>query len=316
MRVIAATNRDLEKAVADGSFRADLFYRLNVFPIQVPPLRERKADIPMLTRYFVEKYALKIGRRIESIEPETLERLLAYPWPGNVRELENVVERAVILSPGTALEVEAQLLRAPRGAARARAAGARRRGRRRDARRPAAPPHREGARAVQLGDRGPARRGAGPRAAPEHAAQPDEEDGPAPRLGYISRRAEPAARHSLRSRRHAAARLREPRGGLDGGDRGVRESPRALRAGHRRGGDPERRRASSGPTRSATATGACGSTSRAARSCAARCRRCRPRSRSSSPTASARAATRRCASTRRPSRRSTRCDAEACCSAW
>jgi PAS domain S-box-containing protein len=113
VRVIAATNRDLEKAVADGAFRADLFYRLNVFPIHVPPLRERRGDIPMLTRYFVEKYAMKIGRRIESIHPETLERLNAYPWPGNVRELENVIERAVILSTGTELEVDAQLLRAP-----------------------------------------------------------------------------------------------------------------------------------------------------------------------------------------------------------
>ena len=113
VRVIAATNRDLEKAVADGAFRADLFYRLNVFPIHVPPLRERRGDIPMLTRYFVEKYAMKIGRRIDSIRPETLERLNAYPWPGNVRELENVVERAVILSPGAELEVDAQLLRAP-----------------------------------------------------------------------------------------------------------------------------------------------------------------------------------------------------------
>jgi formate hydrogenlyase transcriptional activator len=113
VRVIAATNRDLEKAITDGAFRADLFYRLNVFPIHVPPLRERVSDIPMLTRYFVEKYAMKVGRRIDSIQPETLERLLAYPWPGNVRELENVVERAVILSPGEELHVDAELLRAP-----------------------------------------------------------------------------------------------------------------------------------------------------------------------------------------------------------
>jgi len=113
VRMIAATNRDLEKAVADGTFRADLFYRLNVFPIQVPPLRERRTDIPMLTRYFVEKYAMKIGRRIDAIAPDTLERLLEYPWPGNVRELENVVERAVILSPGKELQVDAELLRTP-----------------------------------------------------------------------------------------------------------------------------------------------------------------------------------------------------------
>jgi len=120
VRVIAATNRDLEKAVAEGAFRADLFYRLNVFPIHVPPLRERRSDISILARYFTEKYAMKIGRRIESIRPDTLERLLSYPWPGNVRELENVIERAVILSPGTELEVDAQLLQkpiAPRAAA-------------------------------------------------------------------------------------------------------------------------------------------------------------------------------------------------------
>ena len=116
VRMIAATNRDLEKAIADGAFRADLFYRLNVFPIHVPPLRERRSDIALLTRYFVEKYAMKVGRRIDAIEPETLERLVDYPWPGNVRELENVVERAVILSPGPALEVDAQLLRTPRSA--------------------------------------------------------------------------------------------------------------------------------------------------------------------------------------------------------
>ncbi len=113
VRVIAATNRDLEKAVADGAFRADLYYRLNVFPIHVPPLRERAADVPLLARYFMEKYATKVGRRLDAIHPETLQRLLAYPWPGNVRELENVIERAVILSPGVELEVEAQLLRTP-----------------------------------------------------------------------------------------------------------------------------------------------------------------------------------------------------------
>jgi formate hydrogenlyase transcriptional activator len=123
VRVIAATNRDLEKAVADGAFRADLFYRLNVFPIHVPPLRERRGDIPMLTRYFVEKYAMKVGRRIDSIKSETVERLEAYPWPGNVRELENVVERAVILSPGTELEVDAMLLRPPPAPAPAAASG-------------------------------------------------------------------------------------------------------------------------------------------------------------------------------------------------
>jgi PAS domain S-box-containing protein len=113
VRVIAATNRDLAQAVADGSFRADLFYRLNVFPIHVPPLRDRREDVPTLARYFAEKYAAKIGKRLARVSRETLERLGAYPWPGNVRELENVIERAVILSPGPELEVEPHLLRAP-----------------------------------------------------------------------------------------------------------------------------------------------------------------------------------------------------------
>jgi PAS domain S-box-containing protein len=119
VRVIAATNRDLARAVAEGSFRQDLFYRLNVFPVQVPPLRERREDIPLLVHFFVSRYAAKIGRRIGRVEPDTLERLTAYPWPGNVRELENVVERAVILAPGPALEVPLEMLP---GAPAARAA--------------------------------------------------------------------------------------------------------------------------------------------------------------------------------------------------
>jgi PAS domain S-box-containing protein len=113
VRVIAATNRNLEKAVADGSFRADLFYRLHVFPIHIPPLRERREDLPMLTHYFMEKHGTRIGRRLDAVEETTMQRLLAYPWPGNVRELENVIERAVILSSGPALEVEAHALRPP-----------------------------------------------------------------------------------------------------------------------------------------------------------------------------------------------------------
>ncbi|MFO1077163.1 MAG: sigma 54-interacting transcriptional regulator [Planctomycetota bacterium] len=105
VRVIAATNRDLAAAVADGSFRADLFYRLNVFPIHVPPLRERRQDIRTLAHYFAQKYATRIGKRIESIAPDTLQRLDQYPWPGNIRELENLIERAVIVAQGTALDV-------------------------------------------------------------------------------------------------------------------------------------------------------------------------------------------------------------------
>ncbi|MCF7885752.1 MAG: sigma 54-interacting transcriptional regulator [Candidatus Marinimicrobia bacterium] len=102
-RIIAATNRDLEKAVQNGDFREDLYYRLNVFPIYVPPLRERKEDIPLLVQHFVQKYAAKTGREIRETSKEVIEKLTEYNWPGNVRELENIIERAVIVSPGKRL---------------------------------------------------------------------------------------------------------------------------------------------------------------------------------------------------------------------
>jgi formate hydrogenlyase transcriptional activator len=113
VRVIAATNRDLARAVADGAFRSDLFYRLNVFPVHLPPLRARAEDIPALVHYFAARYAGKIGRRIDRVARDTMDRLKNYPWPGNVRELENVIERAVILSPGPELHVSGEALRAP-----------------------------------------------------------------------------------------------------------------------------------------------------------------------------------------------------------
>lgn len=97
VRVVAATNRDLAAAVADGSFRSDLFYRLNVFPIHVPPLRKRREDIPILVEYFVKRFAEKMAKRIRRIETRTLELCERYPWPGNIRELQNIVERSVIL---------------------------------------------------------------------------------------------------------------------------------------------------------------------------------------------------------------------------
>ncbi|UCE07677.1 MAG: sigma 54-interacting transcriptional regulator, partial [bacterium] len=104
VRIIAATNRDLEKAIDAGTFREDLFYRLNVFPIALPPLRERKEDIPLLAEYFTKKYSKKIGKQIDTISKHMMERLVAYHWPGNVRELENVIERSVIISEGTNLD--------------------------------------------------------------------------------------------------------------------------------------------------------------------------------------------------------------------
>jgi transcriptional regulator with GAF, ATPase, and Fis domain len=106
VRVIAATNRDLTAAIAAGTFRADLFYRLNVFPIEVPPLRKRKEDIPMLVEYFVKRYAEKMAKQIRTIDNNTLELCQSYPWPGNIRELQNIVERSVILCGGDTFWIE------------------------------------------------------------------------------------------------------------------------------------------------------------------------------------------------------------------
>ena len=105
VRLVAATNRDLAQMVANGQFRNDLYYRLNVFPVVLPPLRERREDIPRLVRHFAQKVARRMGRRIETIPAEAMDVLVQYPWPGNIRELENIIERAVILSPGPALHI-------------------------------------------------------------------------------------------------------------------------------------------------------------------------------------------------------------------
>jgi len=113
VRVVAATNRDLEKAVADGMFRQDLYYRLNVFPLSMPPLRNRVEDIPMLVEYFTQRYAAKVGKKIAKIEKTTLKLLKEYRWPGNVRELQNVIERAVILCDGDTLAVDETWLEQP-----------------------------------------------------------------------------------------------------------------------------------------------------------------------------------------------------------
>ena len=123
VRVIAATNRDLSAAVAAGGFRADLYYRLNVFPISMPPLRQRREDIPLLLEYFVGKYAEKMGKRIVAIDKHTVERCQAYAWPGNVRELQNLVERSVILCSGETFSIEEAWIPA-HGPAGSAAAGA------------------------------------------------------------------------------------------------------------------------------------------------------------------------------------------------
>ncbi len=106
VRVIAATNRELKKAITAGNFREDLYYRLNVFPIALPPLRERTGDIPLLVRHFARKYGQKVGKVIDKMSQKVMTALQAYSWPGNVRELENIIERAVILSPGSILQLD------------------------------------------------------------------------------------------------------------------------------------------------------------------------------------------------------------------
>jgi len=106
IRVVAATNRNLEAAIAEGVFRDDLFYRLNVFPIEVPPLRQRKEDIPLLVEYFVDRYASKAGKKITAINKRSLELLKSYAWPGNIRELQNVIERSVIICNSESLSVD------------------------------------------------------------------------------------------------------------------------------------------------------------------------------------------------------------------
>ena len=106
VRVLAATHRDLNALVADGKFRQDLLYRLNVVPIEMPPLRERPADIPLLVEYFVDRFGKRAGKKFRTIDKKFIKAFQAYGWPGNVRELQNVIERAVILSEGDTLAVD------------------------------------------------------------------------------------------------------------------------------------------------------------------------------------------------------------------
>jgi formate hydrogenlyase transcriptional activator len=110
-RLIAATNRDLEALVNEQKFRSDLYYRLNVFPVRVPALRERPEDIPLLVRHFVQQFSRRIGKAIDTIPSDTMTTLVKYPWPGNIRELQNVIERAVILTKDTILNVPSSDLR-------------------------------------------------------------------------------------------------------------------------------------------------------------------------------------------------------------
>src|SRR5215813_1557981 len=111
VRVIAATHRDLKQMIAEGTFRSDLYYRLHVFPLTVPPLRERREDIPLIVHHYVDKFARRMNRRIESVPARTMDVFASYSWPGNVRELQNFVERAVILSPGSCLRAPLEELK-------------------------------------------------------------------------------------------------------------------------------------------------------------------------------------------------------------
>ncbi len=111
--MIAATNRDLEALVSEQKFRSDLYYRLNVFPVRVPALRERPEDIPLLVRHFVQQFSRRLSKTIDTIPSETMTTLIKYPWPGNIRELQNVLERAVILTNGAVLKVPSDDLRVP-----------------------------------------------------------------------------------------------------------------------------------------------------------------------------------------------------------
>jgi formate hydrogenlyase transcriptional activator len=110
VRIIAATNRSLEECVAAGRFRSDLFYRLNVFPLELPSLRDRRSDIPQLVSFFLQRFATKFGRKIEATQKETMDLLMDYPWPGNIRELQNIIERAVVLAEGPILYIDPAFL--------------------------------------------------------------------------------------------------------------------------------------------------------------------------------------------------------------
>jgi len=110
VRVIAATNRNLLQEVKDKAFREDLYYRLNVFPLTTPPLRERIEDIPLLVRFMIEKFAGRVGKRVKGVGSKSMQRLESYPWPGNIRELENVIERAIILADEEIIEISPEML--------------------------------------------------------------------------------------------------------------------------------------------------------------------------------------------------------------
>ena len=173
--MLAATNRNLSEAVREGRLRMDLYYRLLVFPVDVPPLRERREDIPGLAAHFVGLLARQFGRRVKRISEATMRQLMAYDWPGNIRELENFLARAVVLSPGEVLNAPLDLT-AGHGvpeAAPAQSLPAVARGR-------GTPSHRRRPDYHELGGGGPEGRGRNPPDEPQHLAQPDEAAGHPP----------------------------------------------------------------------------------------------------------------------------------------
>jgi formate hydrogenlyase transcriptional activator len=163
VRVIAATNRDLNEAMRDGRFRSDLFYRLNVVPLTVPSLRDRRTDIPQLVAFFLSRFTRKFGKEVSGVSRETMDRLIQYRWPGNIRELQNVIERAVVLMSGSVLQLDLD----PGG-------------KRSGPRRGAAASHSRRARQDPRGHRRGGRRGEDPPSSPKHPPQPHEKVGDTP----------------------------------------------------------------------------------------------------------------------------------------
>ena len=161
VRIIAATHRNLEQRIAEGTFREDLFYRLNVFPIRVPPLRERAEDIPLLVWRFVDEFSKSFGKRIDAITEENMAALQQYAWPGNIRELRNVVERAMIVAAGPQLTIAL-----PTRVGGRRTTVQRQDGRRREG------AHPQRARELRLAHPGRGRRGGAARAPAHHARNP------------------------------------------------------------------------------------------------------------------------------------------------
>lgn len=113
VRVVTATNRNLQEAIEAGRFRSDLYYRLNVFPVELPPLRERRSDISQLVALFLSRFSKQFGKKVTGVSPDSMDRLMSYRWPGNIRELQNVIERAVVLSTGPTLRLAEDLLPVP-----------------------------------------------------------------------------------------------------------------------------------------------------------------------------------------------------------